>query len=195
MTPGEKAAAFDALLNEFQGKARFVHMKRRTKEVKTGPYETVIVFEDYPVYEFVMRVDGHDDFAAAVLSLLPANNEERFCWPYHIEALIHRAYKEGAEAMRQSASGILWNYYKEGPEAAEDCDWYVWLGHGWDSNWQFRSRPRKQTKEVVLREAVCQNGDYFWLGWSNVPTVTHVGWLDEMPHKRVDGRLIVEVPV
>ena len=69
----DKAAAFDALVKEFQGKGRFVHTKRRTKEVKTGPYETVIVSEDYPVYEFVMRVDGHDDFAAAVLELLPAN--------------------------------------------------------------------------------------------------------------------------
>ncbi len=69
----DKAAAFDALVKEFQGKGRFVHMKRRTKEVKTWPYETVIVAEDYPVYEFVMRVDGHDDFAAAVLKLLPAN--------------------------------------------------------------------------------------------------------------------------
>ena len=68
-----KAAAFDALVREFQGKGRFVHMKRRTKEVKTGPNEVVIVAEDYPVYEFVMRVDGHDDFAAAVLELLPAN--------------------------------------------------------------------------------------------------------------------------
>ncbi len=71
----DKAAAFDALVKEFQGRGRFVHMKRRPKEVKTGPNETVIVAEDYPVYEFVMRVDGHDDFAAAVLKLLPANAE------------------------------------------------------------------------------------------------------------------------
>ena len=69
----DKAAAFDALVKEFQGMGRFVHMKRRPKEVKTGPNETVIVAEDYPVYEFVMRVEGHDDFAAAVLKLLPAN--------------------------------------------------------------------------------------------------------------------------
>lgn len=69
----EKAAAFDALVREFQGKGRRVCMKRRTKEIKTGPHETTIVFEDYPVYEFVMRVDGHNDFAAAVLSLLTAN--------------------------------------------------------------------------------------------------------------------------
>ena len=68
----EKAAAFDALVREFQGKGKFVCMKRRIKEVKTGPYETTIVAEDYPVYEFVMCVDGHNDFAAAVLSLLPA---------------------------------------------------------------------------------------------------------------------------
>ena len=68
----DKAAAFDALVKEFQGKGRFLHMKRRTKEVWTGA-ETVIVTEDLPVYEFVMRVDGHDDFVAAVLALLPAN--------------------------------------------------------------------------------------------------------------------------
>lgn len=69
LTTNEKAAAFDALVTEFQGKGRFVNMKRRTKEVKTGPYESVIIYEDYPVYEFVMRVDGHDNFAAAVLEL------------------------------------------------------------------------------------------------------------------------------
>ena len=71
----EKAAAFDALVREFKGKARFVCMKRRTKEIKTGPYETTVFAENYPVYEFVMRVDGHNDFGAAVLSLLPANAE------------------------------------------------------------------------------------------------------------------------
>ena len=69
----DKAAAFDALMQMMQRKGRFVHMKRRTKEVKTGPDETVIVTEDYPVYEFVMRVDGHDDFVAGGLKLLPAN--------------------------------------------------------------------------------------------------------------------------
>lgn len=69
----DKASAFDAMMQMMQGKGRLVHMKRRTKEVKTGPNETVIVTEDYPVYEFVMRVDGHDDLAAAVLKLLPSN--------------------------------------------------------------------------------------------------------------------------
>lgn len=72
----DKAAAFDALVREFQGKARLVHRKRRTKEVKTGPgaHEVSIVHEDYPVYEFVLRVDGHDDFAAAILALLKRPN-------------------------------------------------------------------------------------------------------------------------
>ncbi len=69
----DKASAFDALMKMMQGKGRFVHMKRRTKEARTGPNETVIVTEDCPVYEFVMRVEGHDDFAAAVLKLLPSN--------------------------------------------------------------------------------------------------------------------------
>lgn len=72
----DKAAVFDALVREFQGKGRFVHKKRRTKEVKTGPYETEIVFEDYPVYEFILRVDGHNDFAAAILALLKRPNSK-----------------------------------------------------------------------------------------------------------------------
>lgn len=66
----DKAAVFDALVRKFQGKAQFVHKKRRTKEVLTGPNETHIIYEDYPVYEFVLRVDGHDDFAAAILKLI-----------------------------------------------------------------------------------------------------------------------------
>ena len=70
----DKATVFDALVREFQGKARFVHKKRRTKEVKTGPHEVKIAFEDYPVYEFILRVDGHDDFAAAILALIKRPN-------------------------------------------------------------------------------------------------------------------------
>ena len=67
----DKAAVFDALVQEFHGKARFAHKKRRTKEVKTGPYETEIAYEDYPVYEFTLLVDGHDDFLSAIMALLP----------------------------------------------------------------------------------------------------------------------------
>ena len=70
----DKAAVFDALVREFQGKGRFVGNKRRTKEVKTGPHETEIVYEDYPTYEFILRVDGHGDFAAAILALLKRPN-------------------------------------------------------------------------------------------------------------------------
>lgn len=67
----EKAKVFDALVREFQGKARFIHTKWRTKERNnTGANEAAIVREEYPVYEFVLRVDGHDDFAAAILALL-----------------------------------------------------------------------------------------------------------------------------
>ena len=67
----DKAAVFDALVQELHGKAFFTHKKRRTKEVKTGPYETEIVYEDYPVYEFTLRVEGHDDFLSAIMALLP----------------------------------------------------------------------------------------------------------------------------
>ena len=67
----DKAAVFDALVQEFHGKACLAHKKRKTREVKTGPYETEIVYEDYPVYEFTLRVDGHDDFLSAIMALLP----------------------------------------------------------------------------------------------------------------------------
>jgi hypothetical protein len=66
----DKAAVFDAFVREFQGKARFVHNKRRTKEKITGAGEVEITHEDYPVYEFILRVEGHDAFAAAILALL-----------------------------------------------------------------------------------------------------------------------------
>ena len=70
----DKAAVFDALVREFQGKGRYLHTARRTKEIKTGPYESEIVCEDYPVYEFVMRVDGHSDFLSALLQMLKRPN-------------------------------------------------------------------------------------------------------------------------
>lgn len=72
----DKAAVFDALVREFQGKARYITTKRRTKEVRTGPGpgEVEIICEDYPVYEFRFRVDGHSDFAAAILALLKRPN-------------------------------------------------------------------------------------------------------------------------
>ena len=72
----DKAAVFDALVREFQGKGRFLRTVRRTKEIKTGPYESEIVCEDYPVYEFVMRVDGHGDFLSALLQMLKRPNVE-----------------------------------------------------------------------------------------------------------------------
>lgn len=72
----DKAAVFDALVREFQGKGRFLHTVRRIKEIKTGPYESEIVCEEYPVYEFVMRVDGHEDFLSALLQMLKRPNLE-----------------------------------------------------------------------------------------------------------------------
>jgi hypothetical protein len=76
----DKAAAFDAMVKEFQGKGRYVFMKRRDRVVTTGVSagitEAICVTDDYPVYEFVMRVDGHNDFASAVLALLPKRGEE-----------------------------------------------------------------------------------------------------------------------
>jgi hypothetical protein len=72
--PEDKAAVFDALVRELQGKGRYLHTARRTKEIKTGPYESEIVCEDYPVYGFVMRVDGHSDFLSALLQMLRRPN-------------------------------------------------------------------------------------------------------------------------
>jgi len=74
VTAEDKAAVFDELVRTFQGKWRFVGNRRKTEEVKTGPHGMEIIFKDYPVYEFVLRVDGHNDFAAALLTLLKRPN-------------------------------------------------------------------------------------------------------------------------
>lgn len=39
-------------------------------------------------------------------------------------------------------------------ECYRDGRWEKWVEVFWDSCWKFRARPRKKTKQVVLREAL-----------------------------------------
>lgn len=66
----DKAAIFDNLVHIFQGKGKFIGYKHVTKEVQTGPNETKLVIKDVPIYEFILRVDGHNDFLSALLALV-----------------------------------------------------------------------------------------------------------------------------
>lgn len=66
----DKAAVFDALVRNFQGKAIFIHHVRSTKKVKTGANVEEIIYVDQPVYEFRLRVLGHDNYIEAILSLI-----------------------------------------------------------------------------------------------------------------------------
>ena len=64
-----KAAVFDALVDKFQNRGRLVGTKRQVVDTKRGHNGVEISFEDIPVYEFAMRVDGHRDFMQAILNL------------------------------------------------------------------------------------------------------------------------------
>lgn len=68
--------------------------------------------------------------------------------------------------------------------------WKSWKANAWDASAAYRSRPRKQTKTVVLRRALLQTGNSYY---STIPSSidystgnTFVMWLS--------GEEIVEVP-
>lgn len=71
----EKAAAFDALCDEFRGKAKFIRFKRiETGSRSVPPFPTAhaeVRFCDVPIYEWVLRAegDGGDDFAAVAIKM------------------------------------------------------------------------------------------------------------------------------
>lgn len=65
-----KVEVYNALVKEFSGKGKFVGSKRVTKEWAGMPPSSVKV-ADVPVYEFILRVDGSDNFELSILSMLP----------------------------------------------------------------------------------------------------------------------------
>lgn len=58
-----------------------------------------------------------------------------------------------------------------------------WDGRGWYATYEFRSRPRKKTKTIVLREALFNLGNGIYkTEWTTAPreqsSVHFVHWLD-----------------
>ncbi len=65
------------------------------------------------------------------------------------------------------------------PETYEE--WMRWHAGSWNSESRYRSRPRKKTKTIVLREALRANGSgFYWTEWcsdGHTPSGL-IKWLD-----------------
>ena len=71
--------------------------------------------------------------------------------------------------------------------------WFSWQGCYWDADWKFRSRPRKQTKTIVLRRALMRsppNDTYYATEPTNYDHSLNIRFVMWLP-----GEEIVEVPL
>ncbi len=70
--------------------------------------------------------------------------------------------------------------------------WDKWNGEAWDAKAHFRSRPRKQTKTIVLREALYFNeDDGYWVIWTDSvdsENSAFLKWLDT-PAREIEVQL------
>lgn len=86
--------------------------------------------------------------------------------------------KDPEELFRQHKSGEYEIEYTE----SVACDFGPWFGRQWHKDFSYRSRPKKKTKTIVLREALMFGVDRtHWIDWREINTNHGAGfvrWLD-----------------